>query len=265
VSKRKRKKRISPASVNPPPKHLDTGTVWTIVGVGLGVLTGILGIAGVIRVLVAVPLLVAALVVTVWALGKSEYTSKLPQRTRGVLLATAGIAYCLASWPAVVTLYHRDFPEPSFVFFQPTVVAVDNPKRWLFGLRHRGPESLSHVEVIWTDKAEPFTPDRRKVWTYLDIDPEPRTRAPFLKQFPWITPDVNHEHYTVDFTFKGGTQDQDLRIELVSDKWVTATRVRGNDRQVLLECRDPEFPNGLGYDGVTTSCWPDFPKGYQPK
>jgi hypothetical protein len=184
-----------------------------------------------------------------WWIEKTRFRRVVACFVLAVCISIVGVY----SWPV----------SASFVFFQPTFLSVEPPQQWMFAPRLRGSEPLYRVDISWNDKAKPFTADRWKMWMYDEIDPEPRETATFLKMFPWVTPDIEHEWYTIDIMpgRNGKPHSQELRIEKVGALWKIATRVTEvGSKKILLECRDNGFPEGLGFDSKISECWPGFPK-----
>ncbi len=122
-------------------------------------------------------------------------------------------------------------------------------------------ESVYNADVMWTDEAKPIVPERTVHFHYAEVNPQPVMGAIARGQFPWRTPEPEHEHFSVLISYRDDSIVQDLRLERIHNKWAIATRVVSGSpgRRLLLECKDTEFPDGLGYDGSLPGCWPGFP------
>ena len=174
-----------------------------------------------------------------------------------------GVAGIIALVPILIGLLSPLWTSQSFLFVRPTFydpIAM----QWFFFVDHKGSEPVQNIDVIWNDEAKPFTQHSIAKLHYPEIDPQP-TLGPMARgQFPWRSPTPEHEHFTVEISYRGAQVYQDLRIERVENSWAIATRVSnsGPKGQTLLACKDPSFPSELGYEDGLPKCWPDFPRGH---
>jgi hypothetical protein len=174
-----------------------------------------------------------------------------------VFTVVAGAASIYSAWfskPANVAKSDYPFVRPTF--YDPVAM------QWYFFLDLKGNDPVYNVDVILTDEAKPPGSERITRLHYDEIDPQAVLGAMVRGQFPWRTPGPEHEHFSVLGSYRGGSIIQDLRIEHLANQWAIACRVTdgGAQRRMLLLCKDPNFPSGLGYDTSLPACWPDFPR-----
>jgi hypothetical protein len=157
--------------------------------------------------------------------------------------------------------------RPSFVFVSPGVVL--NGNSWDFFINHRGPRGSESVQILFVDKDKRQkvlnrnspTLSREDINSYQQLlqfpEVNPRNRGDiFGKQFIWIPPVIDHEHYEIEITAKDRVAHQELQIERVNGEWVWATQITDRESgKRLLGCSDTHFPYG---DKAAIKCFPEF-------
>jgi hypothetical protein len=76
----------------------------------VGILFGVVGVAGAIPILFAVVALAASMLVASWALWRSQGLAGKTSTMRGLIVLIFGVIYCSAAYPAVTKLIreHRE-------------------------------------------------------------------------------------------------------------------------------------------------------------
>jgi hypothetical protein len=143
-----------------------------------------------------------------------------------------------------------------------------NSNTWDFIVNHRGSSPSYNVEILFLDrvKLEQVTKGKtaltseeiesyQKIIRYDEIDPKGRGSI-FARQFLWTPPNPDHEHYSINITWRDGTIFEDLRIERLGDKWFWAMQLTDREtNKVLVNCNDKGFPNG---NPQVKACFPEM-------
>jgi hypothetical protein len=157
------------------------------------------------------------------------------------------------------------WPRTSFAFLGPAFFSP--PQSWDFAIGHRGPNPNDGVELTFTDEVlkdrivrehqQTGTPiSTQEINSYMkilnvgDIDPLCRNHF-FAQQFFWNPVDLDHEHYSLVISSKEIQVVEDLRMERLNGSWFYQAEIKNReDGDLLLACRDDEFPTGKSDDRI---------------
>jgi hypothetical protein len=185
-----------------------------------------------------------------------------------VTVAVLGVVAAIG-WRPVLGEYRREHPPPTFAFVVPGVVLYGPQNTgWDFLITRRGLDTLYNVQVFFRDmdvvnswKGRQSLTDAdiqrsQLLLNYPEIDPD--YGLGFAKQFQSVPFNLEHSHFTVRVSFRGGRVDEDLRIEKTDRGWQYQMTIRDIEKnQVLIDCRDPFFPKEAQGAPALPKCFPD--------
>lgn len=169
---------------------------------------------------------------------------------------------------------------PSFLYVKPAVLL--NPQQpnafWVFIVVVRGRDALYNASVHFQDldrpeavrkelnEKMPLNETERLLqsdfagFNYAELDPNTTGgNDNEAAQFYWTPGILDDEHYDIVLVHRKGTIREKLNVKRIGAEWQYAMRVTDmGSHKILIECRDPKFPNDSEWKRELSRCFPDY-------